>query len=77
MPDHLDATREGVHGDGRADWDVLVTIVYRDWAAMEDHSEQEIVERLYPDQTRFREEERRRFTLLDAHWDVPLETAAT
>ena len=44
---------------------------------MEDHSEQEIVERLYPDQTQFREEERRRFTLLDAHWDVPLETAAT
>ena len=26
------------HGDGRADWNVLVTIVYRDWAAMEDHS---------------------------------------
>ena len=62
------------HGDGRADWDVLVTIVYRDWAAVEAHSEQDIIERLYPDQARFREEERRRFTLLDAHWDVPLES---
>jgi hypothetical protein len=62
------------HGDGRADWDVMVTIVYRDWASMEEHSEREIVERLFPDQDRHREEERRRFTILDGHWDVPLET---
>jgi len=61
------------HGDGRADWDVLVTIVYRDWAAMEEHSEREIAARLYPDQVTFRAEERRRFELLEAHWDVPLE----
>ena len=27
------------HGDGRADWDVLVSITYRDWAAIEEHSE--------------------------------------
>jgi hypothetical protein len=52
----------------------MVTIVYRDWAAIEDHSEREIVERLFPDQARHRDEERRRFTILDAHWDVPLET---
>ena len=51
----------------------MVTIVYRDWAAMEEHSEREIAARLYPDQATFRTEERRRFELLDAHWDVPLE----
>ena len=62
------------HGDGRADWDVLVTIVYRDWAAMEEHSDREIIERLFPDQETYRAEERRRFELLEAHWDVPLET---
>jgi quinol monooxygenase YgiN len=62
------------HGDGRADWDVMVAIVYRDWAAMEEHSEREIVERLFPDQARYREEERQRFTLLEGHWDVPLES---
>ena len=62
------------HGDGRADWDVMVTITYRDWAAMEEHSDAEIARRLYPDQETFRAEERRRFELLDAHWDVPLET---
>ncbi len=60
------------HGDGRADWTALVTITYRDWAAMEAHSEEAIKARLFPDQARFRDEERRRFELLDAHWDVPL-----
>jgi hypothetical protein len=64
------------HGDGRAHWDLRVAIVFRDWAAMEEHSDQEIVERLSPDRARHREEERRRFSLLEAHWDVPLEPVA-
>jgi hypothetical protein len=62
------------HGDGRADWDVLVSITYRDWAAMEAHTEAEIARRLYPDQATFKAEEQRRFELLEAHWDVPLES---
>ena len=61
------------HGDGRADWNFLVTITYRDWAAMEAHSEAEIAARLFPDHERYQAEERRRFELLEAHWDVPLE----
>lgn len=61
------------HGDGRADWDVLVSITYRDWAAMQEHSDPAIVRRLYPDQEAFAAEERRRFELLDAHWDTVLE----
>jgi hypothetical protein len=61
------------HGDGRADWHVMVTISYRDWDAMAAHSEQAIKERLYPDQETFRREEQRRFELLEAHWDVPLD----
>jgi hypothetical protein len=61
------------HGDGRADWTYLVTITYRDWAAVEAHAEADIAERLFPDQERYKAEERRRFELLDAHWDVPLE----
>ncbi|CAN5484987.1 hypothetical protein BH24CHL9_BH24CHL9_10620 [soil metagenome] len=60
------------HGDGRADWDVLVTITYRDWAALGEHSEEDIKRRLFPDQERFGAEERRRFELLEAHLDVPL-----
>jgi hypothetical protein len=62
------------HGDGRADWDLLVSITYADWNALEAHSETEIAARLYPDQDRFRAEEQRRFELLDAHWDVVLES---
>ena len=61
------------HGDGRADWDVLVTITYRDFDALEGHSEGDIAARLFPDQERYRADERRRFELLEAHWDVPLD----
>ena len=64
------------HGDGRADWTVMVTITYRDWAAMEAHSEAAIAARLFPDQARYQAEERHRFELLEAHWDVPLEPRA-
>jgi hypothetical protein len=64
------------HGEGRADWDVLVSITYRDWAAVEAHGDAEIARRLYPDQETFHAEERHRFALLDAHWDVVLEARA-
>jgi hypothetical protein len=61
------------HGDGRADWTFAVAITYRDTAAMTGPSnEDEIVRRLYPDQPKFQAEEQRRFEILDAHWDVPL-----
>ena len=61
------------HGDGRADWDILVSIIFRDWAAMEEHSDAEIAARLYPDHETFKREEARRFELLEAHWDIVLE----
>ncbi len=67
------ASKPRFHGDGRADWDFLVTITYRDWAAVETHSEAEIARRLYPDQATFKAEEAHRFALLEAHWDVVLE----
>ena len=61
------------HGDGRADWTFAVVITYKDTAAMVGPSgEDEIVRRLYPDQATFKKEEQRRFEILDAHWDVPL-----
>ncbi len=61
------------HGDGRADWTFAVAITFRDMAAMTGPSgEEEIVKRLYPDQNTFRKEEQRRFEILNAHWDVPL-----
>lgn len=61
------------HGDGRADWTFAVAITYRDTAAMTGPSgEEEITARLYPDRAKFQTEEARRFEILDAHWDVPL-----
>ncbi len=61
------------HGDGRADWTFAVAIVYKDTAAMTAPSgDAEIVRRLYPDQAKFRKEEQRRFEILEAHTDVPL-----
>jgi len=60
------------HAPGPNTWDVLVSITYRDWAAVEAHAEKAIVERLYPDQAIFKAEERRRFELLEDHWDVVL-----
>ena len=61
------------HGDGRADWTFAVSITYASVSAMMSPSnEAEIARGMYPDQETFRKEERHRFSLLDAHWDVPL-----
>jgi len=61
------------HGDGRADWTFAVAITFPSAAAMSSPSNEDaIVKRLYPDQATFRKEEQRRFEILDAHWDVPL-----
>jgi hypothetical protein len=61
------------HGDGRADWTFAVAITFRDTAAMMGPSgEEAIVKRLYPDQATFKKEEQRRFEIVEAHWDVPL-----
>ena len=60
------------HGDGRADWTFAVVITYRDAAALTGPGDDGLAGRLYPDQARFKKEEQRRFEILDAHWDVPL-----
>ncbi len=60
--------------DGR--WDYRITIVFADAAAAAapspvTESEAEL-RRLFPDAEAFAREERRRFEILDAHWDLPL-----
>lgn len=61
------------HGDGRADWTFATELVFKDDVQfMTPAPEEEIARRLYPDLETFREEERRRFEILDAHWDTPL-----
>ncbi len=71
-----DVPRYHATEDGR--WDYRVTIVWRDLnVAYEKWPDQERVTReLYPDQKTFEAEERRRFEILLAHWDVPVTEAA-
>ena len=59
------------HGDGRADWTFAVELVAPPNAPATPTTE-EIVGKLYPDRAKFEREEQRRFELLLAHWDVPL-----
>ena len=59
------------HGDGRADWTFAVEIVAKD-DAPSGPSEDEIIKKLFPDQATYKKEEQRRFEILEAHWDVPL-----
>ena len=61
------------HGEGKADWHFLVHLTYKNWAAIKDTTDgSAIINKLYPDQEKFKKEEQRRFEILEAHWDVPL-----
>ena len=58
------------HGDGRADWTFAVELVEPANAPPVD--EEALIKKLYPDQGKYEREEKRRFEILVAHWDVPL-----
>jgi len=69
----FEAYEPRLHGDGRNDWTFLTILTFRNWQAFGDNSGQaELIRSLYPDEEAYRREERRRFEILDAHWDVPL-----
>lgn len=59
------------HGDGRADWTFAVELVVPPNAPATP-SDETIIAGLYPDRAKFAREEQRRFEVLNAHWDVPL-----
>lgn len=57
--------------DGR--WDYRVTIVFKNAAiANDDFDTTPLLKQLFPDQETYKREEKRRFEILDAHWDVPI-----
>lgn len=61
--------------DGR--WDYRVTIVFRDAAEANAPFDTEALERkLFSNLEAYRREERRRFELLLAHWDLPIRSAS-
>jgi hypothetical protein len=59
------------HGDGRADWTFAVELVVPPTPPVTP-TDEEVIARLFPDRAKFAREEQRRFELLSAHWDVPL-----
>jgi hypothetical protein len=59
------------HGDGRGDWTFAVELVVPANAPATP-TDEEIIAKLYPDRAKFAREEQRRFEILVAHWDVPL-----
>ena len=54
-------------------WDFRVTIVFKNAAVANDNFDSStIIKQLYPDQNGYKQEEQRRFEILDAHWDLPI-----
>jgi hypothetical protein len=65
------------HGDGRSGWTFMTVLTFRNWQAFGDNSGQaELIREMYPDGETYKREERRRFEILEAHWDVPLKPVA-
>ena len=61
------------HGTEDGRWDMRVTITFKDAAtALAPFDNTAILKQLYPDKAKFDAEERRRFELLEAHWDLPV-----
>src|SRR5262249_36957539 len=68
------ATKPRYHTTEDGRWDYRVTIVFRDVPAAHEHADEAAIKReLFPDQETFRREEQRRFEILLAHWDLPVE----
>jgi len=69
----MDQPRYHTTEDGR--WDYRVTIVFKNAAvANEPFDEDALKKQLFPDQEEYLREEQRRFTILEAHWDLPVKT---
>ena len=65
--------RPQFHGDGRADWTLLVGITFADWNALKNGPDEAAVAKgIFSDLETWRREEKRRFEIVEAHWDVPL-----
>lgn len=61
------------HGTEGERWDYRVRIVWKNpQIAHDDFDTAPIIKQLYPDQETFKREEQRRFEILLAHWDMPI-----
>jgi len=55
-------------------WDYRVTITFKNStvATTANPAEEETMKKLFPDQAAYQQEEKRRFEILLAHWDIPV-----
>jgi hypothetical protein len=62
------------HTPEESRWDYRVTIVYKNVLAAHDPGSlsDDEMKKLFPDRVAFERDERRRFEVLEAHWDMPL-----
>jgi hypothetical protein len=69
----MDQPRYHTTEDGR--WDYRVTIVFKNaTVANEPFDEDTLKKQLFADKETYDREEQRRFTILEAHWDLPIKT---
>ncbi len=67
------ATQPRYHATEDGRWDYRVTIVFKNAAiANDDFDTAPLLKQLFPDQESYKREEKRRFEILEAHWDVPI-----
>ena len=62
------------HMTEEARWDYRVTITFKNStvATTTNPQEETLIRQLWPDQQTYKNEERRRFEILRAHWDLPV-----
>jgi len=73
----LSAVQPRYHAAEEGRWDYRVTIIFKDAVVAHDTAFDEGVRKeLFPDQEAFKKDEPRRFEILQAHWDVPVEDVA-
>jgi hypothetical protein len=62
------------HGAEESRWDYRVTIAYKNVLAAHDPGSltDDEMKKLFPDRAAFERDERRRFEILEGHWDLPL-----
>jgi len=67
------ATQPRYHATEDGRWDYRVTIVFKSAAiANDDFDTAPLLKQMFPDQETYKREEKRRFEILEAHWDVPI-----
>ncbi len=70
----ISAAKPRLHGTEDGRWDYRITLVFKNIGVLDDGFDEAALTRsLFPDQETFRKEEQRRFEILLAHWDLPVE----